>query len=89
MEGTTSNTDTKLLIYGAISKGPSFGTGRGPQRSERRAGLETNNAEADQLSNGLNLQVKPLAFLEVADDLKQIPGLRVAVGAEHAHQALG
>ena len=24
----TSNTDTKLLIYGAISKGPSFGTGR-------------------------------------------------------------
>ena len=28
--GPVANTDTKLLIYGAISKGPSFGTGRGP-----------------------------------------------------------
>ena len=27
--GPVANTDTKLLIYGAISKGPSFGTGRG------------------------------------------------------------
>ena len=26
--GPVANTDTKLLIYGAISKGPSFGTGR-------------------------------------------------------------
>ena len=33
--------------------------------------------------------LKPLAFLKVADDLKQVPGLRIAVGAEHAHQALG
>ena len=28
--GPVANTDTKLLIYGAISKGPSFGTGRDP-----------------------------------------------------------
>ena len=27
--GPVANTDTKLLIYGVISKGPSFGTGRG------------------------------------------------------------
>ena len=27
--GPVANTDTKLLIYGAISKGPSFDTGRG------------------------------------------------------------
>ena len=30
--GPVANTDTKLLIYGVISKGPSFGTGRdGPE----------------------------------------------------------
>ena len=27
--GPVANTDTKLLIYGLFSKGPSFGTGRG------------------------------------------------------------
>ena len=29
--GPVANTDTKLLIYGVISKGPSFGTGRGAE----------------------------------------------------------
>ena len=33
--GTAANTDTKLLIYRSISKGPSFGTGRG-LRDRRR-----------------------------------------------------
>ena len=37
----------------------------------------------------LDLQLKSLAFLEAADDRKQVPGLRVAIGAEHTHQALG
>jgi hypothetical protein len=33
--------------------------------------------------------VKPLCDLEVADDLEEIPCLRVTAWAEHAHQALG
>ena len=46
-------------------------------------------ARTHRLSSGVDPQVKPLAFLEVADDFKQVPGLRIAVGAEHTHQALG
>ena len=49
----TSNTDTKLLIYGAISKGPSFGTGRGrfrptppPGASLDRTAISTMNSKA-------------------------------------------
>ena len=37
--GPVANTDTKLLIYGTISKGPSFGTGRGRlSQSQYRVG---------------------------------------------------
>ena len=54
-----------------------------------RGGLRIKVINNNRLSNGLNLQVKTLAFLEMADDLKQIPSLRVTVGAEHPHQALG
>ena len=39
-------------------------------------------------SNAADPQVKSFAFLEVTDDLKRVPGLGVAVGAEHTHQAL-
>ena len=35
--GPVVNTDTKLLIYRAISKGPSFGTGRGIGHVSRSA----------------------------------------------------
>ena len=46
-------------------------------------------ASIQALTNRLNFELKPLAFLKVADDLEQVASLRIPVGAEHAHQALG
>ena len=33
--------------------------------------------------------MKAFTFLKVADDLEQVAGLWVTLGAEHAHEALG
>ena len=33
--------------------------------------------------------MKPCAFLEMANDRKQVPGLGITVGTEHTHQAFG
>ena len=41
------------------------------------------------LPNCLHFEVKAFAFLKAADDLEQVPRLRIAGGAEHAHEALG
>ena len=41
------------------------------------------------LPNCLHFEVKTLALLKAADDLEQVPSLRIAVRTEHAHQALG
>ena len=48
-------------------------------------------AESDEtfLSDVSNLEVNSLLLLEAAENRKQVAGLRIAVGAEHAHQALG
>ena len=46
-------------------------------------------APLHRLANGSELEVEPLVFLKAADDLEQVPGLRIAVRAKHAHQALG
>ena len=40
------------------------------------------------LANGRDPEVKPLALLKAANDLKPVLGLRIAVRAEHAQQAL-
>lgn len=36
----------------------------------------------------MHFEVKPFVFLKAANDLEQVP-LRIAVGAEHALQAVG
>ena len=42
-----------------------------------------------QSSNRLYVEEQTVAFLEAADDLEEIACLRIAVGTEHTHQALG
>ena len=46
-------------------------------------------SRAWRLTNRLDLEVKPFALLKSADDFEEVPCLRIAVGTEHAHQALG
>ena len=43
----------------------------------------------ERLTNCLHFEVKALALLKTSNDFEQIPSLRIAVRAEHAHQALG
>ena len=47
--GPVANTDTKLLIYGAISKGPSFGTGRARRVLTFRRAAETRSSKLSHL----------------------------------------
>ena len=42
-----------------------------------------------QLSNRLYFEVQALALLKAADDLEKIARLRIALRAEHSHQAFG
>ena len=37
----------------------------------------------------LDLKSKPLLLSELTNDLEEVPGLRIPLGAEHPHQALG
>jgi hypothetical protein len=43
----------------------------------------------EPLAYGANLEVHPLAFLEMSDDLEQVAGLRISAGPEHTHETLG
>lgn len=37
------------------------------------------------LANSLDLEPKPVAFLQAANNRRKVPGLRIAVRAQHAH----
>ena len=47
------------------------------------------NRRFTRFANRPDSEAESFALLEAADDLEQVPRLRIAVRTEHAHQALG